>query len=400
MVQGPGRHIDIDIMANNMPNLPPLIMGGAGWSYQLISDPDPAVILAIVKEAFARGVRAIDTSPYYEPSEELLGAALSHSDIRSRYAREDFFIMTKCGRIAADHFDYSPRWIRQSIERSLARFGTEYLDVVFCHDVEFVSVESATEAVRSLFELVDEGKIKYAGISGYDLNAIIKVAETVLHTLGRPVDVVQNWAQLSLQNTRLETFGLPALKAVGVKAVCNASPLACGLLRADGVPVGKLGDWHPAPPKLRAAAKEAAAWVSENSKDSLASVSLRFAISRAMVVSTDTFKVTTITGISTRSDLTENISAARRILRSDGLSSPGAEPEIDDGPSLLGRTSLDLAAIVTEQPLYDHVQSILGSFVDYDLMKKASDEDSVIPSDMKQVIMPIATTEADMPSRL
>lgn len=51
--------------------------------------------------------------------------------------------MTKCGRYGVDReaFDYSPKTIRRSVERSLARLGTDYLDVVYLHDVEFVAEE-------------------------------------------------------------------------------------------------------------------------------------------------------------------------------------------------------------------------------------------------------------------
>lgn len=49
--------------------------------------------------------------------------------------------MTKCGRYGRDRasFDYSPNTIRRSIDRSLARLHTNYLDVVYLHDVEYVA---------------------------------------------------------------------------------------------------------------------------------------------------------------------------------------------------------------------------------------------------------------------
>ena len=51
--------------------------------------------------------------------------------------------MTKCGRYGTDRdaFDYSPKTIRRSVERSLKRLNTDYLDVVYLHDVEFVAEE-------------------------------------------------------------------------------------------------------------------------------------------------------------------------------------------------------------------------------------------------------------------
>ncbi len=49
--------------------------------------------------------------------------------------------MTKCGRYGSykENFDYSPEIIRRSVERSLARLHTTYLDVVYLHDVEFIA---------------------------------------------------------------------------------------------------------------------------------------------------------------------------------------------------------------------------------------------------------------------
>ena len=51
--------------------------------------------------------------------------------------------MTKCGRYGLDpaDFDYSPSTIRKSVQRSLKRLGTEYLDVVYLHDIEMVAEE-------------------------------------------------------------------------------------------------------------------------------------------------------------------------------------------------------------------------------------------------------------------
>lgn len=47
--------------------------------------------------------------------------------------------MTKCGRYGGSDFDYSPSTIRKSVERSLSRLHTTYLDTVYLHDIEFVA---------------------------------------------------------------------------------------------------------------------------------------------------------------------------------------------------------------------------------------------------------------------
>jgi aryl-alcohol dehydrogenase-like predicted oxidoreductase len=56
--------------------LPPLVLGGAGFSYQTHPDPKSLPVRDVIKRAFDHGLRAIDTAPYYEPSEQLLGEAL------------------------------------------------------------------------------------------------------------------------------------------------------------------------------------------------------------------------------------------------------------------------------------------------------------------------------------
>ncbi|KAJ4379859.1 hypothetical protein N0V86_005043 [Didymella sp. IMI 355093] len=328
-------------------------MGGAGFSYQLVNDPSKAPAAEILETAFEFGVRTIDTSPYYDPSELILGAALSHPRITQKYRREDYTLMTKVGRIAADHFDYSPQWIRSSVERSLQRLKTTYLDVVFCHDVEFVSEAEAVKAVGTLFELVREGSIRYAGISGYDLDVLARVATVVLRTYEKPVDVVQTWAQLTLQNTRLETHGLPLLKAAGVKVVCASSPLAVGLLSSKGVPVGGLGDWHPAPEGLRLQARQAARLI-ESRDDSTAALALRFAIRKAVTLSSPGLQISTISGITSLDEINANIITARQVL-GNSLTATSIKDTIVD------------ANLQQQDELrFQIVRNVLGKWLDYD----------------------------------
>lgn len=343
--------------------LSPLVMGGAGFSYQLHPKPESLPIGTIIKKALDSGLRVIDTSPYYEPSEQLLGAGLSKPEITDKYSRSDYVLMTKVGRTHGENFDYSPSWIRTSVKRSLERFNTSYLDVVFCHDVEFVSLDEAVVAVGTLFELARAGVIKCVGISGYSIRILETVAFLVRAKYGQPVDVIQNWAQLSLQNTRLEQEGFEAFRSAGVRAVCNSSPLAVGLLRDGGVPLGALGDWHPAPQGLRDSAKRAAAWV-EMQGDSLASLALRFAIWRARENSSPGFSVTTITGITSITDLEQNLQTARSMLRVAGDSI--SRDDYSDNQVI------ELEVIRHDLPLYKEVREILGSWIDYDISNPSS----------------------------
>ena len=259
-------------------HLPPLIFGTATLNYQFNKDPYALNPSTLVQRALAHGVRAFDTSPYYGPAEEILGTALATDLVREHYPRDQYYILTKCGRIASDQFDYSPSWIRKSVRRSCRRLKTSYLDVVYCHDVEFVSAEEVLGAIRELRRIRDEtGTIKYVGICGYPVDVLCNLAEMILEETGEPLDAVQSYANFNLQNTALLSKGLSRLAKAGVDVVPNASPLGMGLLRSQGPPIGAMGDWHPAPSELREACITAAHWV-EKQGEKMEIVAVRFAL--------------------------------------------------------------------------------------------------------------------------
>jgi aryl-alcohol dehydrogenase-like predicted oxidoreductase len=345
--------------------LPPIVLGGSGFSYQVHPDPQSVPVSKIIRRAFDVGIRAIDTSPYYDPSEFLLGDALASPEVTSKYSRSDYILMTKVGRISVNKFDYSPAWVRQSVQNSLERLGTTYIDAVFCHDIEFVTVNEAVEAVGALFELSEKGLVKFVGVSGYDLDRLVYVAHAVRERYGRPLDVVQNWAQLTLQNTRLERCGVPALREASVPVICNSSPLSSGLLRANGVPVGKLGDWHPSPNGLRAAVRRASDWT-EAQNSTLAALALRFSVARATRISQGGVSVHTLLGICSISDIEENLRAVQSILMPE-VQAGNAPNDGEVNISHLKRVN----EVVEQQDLVlsRKVRQMLGEWVEYDFGK-------------------------------
>ncbi|RPA71983.1 Aldo/keto reductase [Ascobolus immersus RN42] len=286
--------------------IPPLFLGSSPFNHQYNPDPHALPTTAIITTALASGISGLDTSPYYGPAELLIGAALSTPEVTTKYPRERIFISTKCGRIPGKEgnvFDYSPAWIRRSVERSIKRLNlssfkseaqfaaesdpdskvdpntypsTEYVDLVYCHDVEFVSDTEVLEAITALRGLRQEGKLRYVGISGYPLDKLVHLAEMVKAQTGEPLDAVMSYANYTLQNTTLLDKAVPKLEAAGVKVITNGSPLGMGLLRKEGVPVGSMGAWHPAPEGLRAACAKASD-VAEKEGWTLANLANRFA---------------------------------------------------------------------------------------------------------------------------
>ncbi|KAK3401779.1 Aldo/keto reductase family-domain-containing protein [Sordaria brevicollis] len=271
-------------------HLPPLLLGTATFNTQYVPDPHSLPYRSIVSRAISLGVTGFDTSPYYGPSELLLGDALNALFTTSPtnpvpLPRNDIFLVTKAGRIAGDEFDYSPSWIRYSIYRSLQRLHTDYLDLVYMHDVEFVSPEEVLEAVTELRRLRDEeGVIKYVGISGFPVKVLVELAEMIKEKTGEGLDAVLSYGHFTVQNRGLaEGSYLERFKKAGVEVVLNASMLGMGLLTQQGIPPNPeskespLVKWHPSPPDLRIACKKLGELAAEKG-ERLESVAIRWAL--------------------------------------------------------------------------------------------------------------------------
>ena len=364
--------------------LPPLIFGTATFNIQYNKNPYVLDTKGLVEQALQHGVRAFDTSPYYGPAEELLGAALNTETVLKTFPRKDYFILTKVGRVASDEFNYSPEWIRTSIKQSLKRLQTDHLDVVYCHDVEFVSEDEVLGAVRELRRIRDEeGTIGYVGISGFPLPVLCALAERVRDETGEPLDIVQSYANFTLQNISLLTYGMERLRAAGVDVVPNASVLGMGLLRQDGIPVGSAGDWHPAPPALRCAVHQAALFC-EKYGERLEIIAIRYAIESWITAGSPVGSLgdpasgvpwtkesndqiggrrlgVSVMGVSHLSELTKTLQVWRSIL--DGMEN-GQETATSAGRwkkshewSLNRRKAVQLVA--------EEVQELLGEWKDY-----------------------------------
>ena len=261
--------------------LPPFVFGTGTFNIQFNKDPYALDTSTLVYQALEHGVRSFDTSPYYGPAEVLLGEGLNSPEVRARWKRQDYFILTKCGRVGNETFDYSPAWIRKSVARSCERMHTDYLDVVYCHDVEFVSEDEVIGAVKELRRIRDEeGRLRYVGISGYPLDVLCRLAERVQKETTEPLDIVQSYGNFTLQNTRLATEGVPRLKAAGVDVVTAASLLNLGLFRNEGLPENALA-WHPSPPGMREAAKRAAEFCKSHD-EKLEALAIRYAVEEWM----------------------------------------------------------------------------------------------------------------------
>lgn len=124
--------------------------------------PDDASARALLAQARELGINLLDTAPAYGVSEQRLGPLL-------RGQRDDWVIVSKVGEEfenGQSHFDFSPQHARFSIERSLKRLETDYIDLLLVHsdghDVDILQ----GGLYDALAEFKREGKIRAFGLSG------------------------------------------------------------------------------------------------------------------------------------------------------------------------------------------------------------------------------------------
>jgi aryl-alcohol dehydrogenase-like predicted oxidoreductase len=124
--------------------------------------PDDKQALAILELARELGINLLDTAPAYGSSEERLGKLLTN--------RHEWILCSKTGEEfinGQSHFNFSARHTRFSIERSLKRLHTDYLDMVLVHsDGNDEHIIQQTDCFETLLQLKQKGLIRAFGLSG------------------------------------------------------------------------------------------------------------------------------------------------------------------------------------------------------------------------------------------
>jgi aryl-alcohol dehydrogenase-like predicted oxidoreductase len=226
--------------------------------------------LGSVKAALDSGMNLIDTSPFYGRgmSEVLLGVALTS------IPRDDYLLCTKLGRYSLEHFDFSAKRVAESVDVSLHRLGTDHLDIILCHDIEFVPMQQIVdETLPALRKAREQGKVRFIGFSGYPQKIFRFICDQA------DVDCVLNYNQYTLQNTRFADETVPWLKARGI-GVMNAGPFSARLLTDAPLP-----HWLKEPEAVKAAARTAADLCRARGS-SIAKLALQFSIANADIATT------------------------------------------------------------------------------------------------------------------
>jgi aryl-alcohol dehydrogenase-like predicted oxidoreductase len=185
---------------------------------------DDAEAIATIHRAIELGVTLLDTAEMYGPftNEALVGRA-----IKGR--REKVIIATKFGirlersAAAIDRvLDSSPTNVRRSVDASLARIGTDYIDLYYQHRVDpGIPIE---DTIGALADLIQAGKIRHIGLSEVGVRNLRRAVSV------HPVAAVQS--EYSLWTRDVEAEVLPACRELGVGFVAY-SPLGRGFLTGN-----------------------------------------------------------------------------------------------------------------------------------------------------------------------
>lgn len=234
-----------------------------GNLYSETSDEDAA---AAVAQAWSLGIRYFDTAPHYGLglSERRLGAALA------AYPRDEVVISTKVGRLLVPNvpasewdddlfrvpgtlrreWDFSRDGILRSVEDSLARLGTDHIDILYLHDPETSGIVGAAQTgATALIELREQGVVGAVGIGS---NSASAVAE-----LFRQSDI--DIAMLAGRYTLLEQRGADEVfESAGDRAVVAVGVFNSGLLSLARPPADAHYNYGQAPTEMIARANDLA----------------------------------------------------------------------------------------------------------------------------------------------
>ena len=157
---------------------------GSGVSERTASD--------VLNTALDAGINFLDTAECYDDSEDLVGKAVSHR-------RSEFFLATKTGH-AWDGYsgkDWAVKTVRDSIDRSLKRLKTDYIDLVQLHSCS-VDILKKGEVIEILQEAKQAGKTRYIGYSGDNDAAMWAVESGLFDTLQTSFNLVDQKARFGL----------------------------------------------------------------------------------------------------------------------------------------------------------------------------------------------------------
>ncbi|MFC3879579.1 aldo/keto reductase [Algoriphagus namhaensis] len=218
-------------------NLEVSILGFGASPMGNVFDPvSESTAVTSVHLALDHGINFFDVAPFYglTLAEERLGKALKGH-------RKDIILASKCGRYDLQDFDFSRKRIHDSIDETLSRLHTDYLDLYQLHDIEFVDKNQIiNEALPAIQEVKKSGKARFVGITGLPVRYLAQIAREA------EVDTVLSWAHYNLLEDEILDDLVPLSKEKGF-GLMNAAPLMQRILSDAPLP-----EWHRSPKEMKA----------------------------------------------------------------------------------------------------------------------------------------------------
>jgi len=194
---------------------------GGPWQFGWGPQDDDEAVAAILK-ALDMGINWIDTAPAYGVghSEELVGRALKQTS-------EKPLIATKCGILSNEKKEKISclKKVREECHASLKRLGVDVIDLYQMHWP--VPDEDVEEAFEEMVKLADEGKVRYLGVSNFQVEHLERVGR-----IGKVVSLQPPYSMLH-REVEEEVLGYCAERDIGVVAY---SPMQRGLLTGKFTP--------------------------------------------------------------------------------------------------------------------------------------------------------------------
>lgn len=185
---------------------------GAGLA-EIGSLTDMSMAGKLLNVALDGGINFLDTAACYGNSEEWIGHTISHR-------RQEYILGTKAGHVAEGYEgeEWTAKTILDSIERSLKRVKTDYLDLVQLHSCG-VDVLERGDVLQALLEAKRSGKTRYIGYSGDHEAALWTIESGQFDTLQTTFNVVDQGARKGvLSRAKAKGMGI-----IGKRPIANAA---------------------------------------------------------------------------------------------------------------------------------------------------------------------------------
>ncbi len=163
-----------------------------------IKDKSVDEISHLIQYSVDRGYNFFDHADIYGQGkcESLFGKAFKNTGLK----REDVIIQSKCGIVPGKMYDFSKEHISESVEGSLSRLETDYLDILVLHRPD--ALMDAREVAETLNELYESGKVHYFGVSNFKPSQIERLKKYMKQS------ILVNQLQLSITEANMIASGL------------------------------------------------------------------------------------------------------------------------------------------------------------------------------------------------